>query len=1544
MKDGERMKGSSKEQKIKKWFARRWTANSGVCYPKQDPERGGSHMISTDDLEYPREYRTLGNSARRFSNVGLVHTSEHRHTVSAAQSLEALTNLHKADMERKRDAFMDHLKSKYQQQQQQQQLQHPHHSPHHNPPSPSPSHASMRGTSERSAREQSRSPRHSQSTQSGLADQAAKLSFASAESLETMSEADIPIGFNRMNRFRQSLPLSRSASQNKLRSPDEFSGVLFLQYGDETRRVHITHELSSLDTLHALIVHMFPQKLTAGMLKSPNTAILIKDEARNVFYELEDVRDIQDRSIIKIYRKEPIYASYTGAAHLANGDLRREMVYSSHDSSPTRRLNTLPSSSGSPSRSRLSYSGGRPPSLAGSHPQHEQPRHPHHPSAGHGANVGLTSSPSAILERRDVKPDEEVSAKNKSLLKSEGLYMDPYSLMHEGRLSIASTQSLAAIGDPFGFPASTGLYRRGSVRSLSTYSAAGLQGELDDSLYKPGASLYSDTYSSATLGMGFRMAPSSPQKIPDMQLRERDTYSSSPRASPVRQTFRKDSASSSVFVESPKSRPSSGSDPMCLTGPGEGNRGMSGFGPLSGQDMEASRDHRLERMEAMEKQIASLTGLVQSVLTRAPDSDSTCGLLRLCMMAGCPPDQGTEFSRPLPFSSSEKTETNSDGSATGTGRSKKKAANTPSAPLALMPPPPSNLILVNSVGRLQMKLHLHGLQQNATDLRKQLSQLRKLQLENQDSVRSLLKRTEAELNIRVADAVRKQEDPLQRQRLLVEEERLKYLNEEELIIQQLHDLEKSVEEIQKESSVNHKLVTAQELEEKTALLRKLGETLTELKNQFPGLQSKMRVVLRVEVEAVKFLKEEPHRLDALLKRCKTINDTLTTMRKQVNDGVWKKPDDLSSKHSNDLRKFSDFDIPTSPPLTINDLAGSNSLSNWSPHSSLSRGLSHPSGPQKDNHPPVPHKGKALEELERRSAADKVLSMEVRLAAERDWEEKRASLTQYSAQDINRLLEETQAELMKAIPDLDFAAKQIKPSSNSPSTQTPQTGAATPEHRTSKPQQKLSAKEGGSRRGSDELTVPRYRTEKPSKSPPPPPPRRSFPSSPGITTRSGEPLIPGKSVKKSDSEETETQKPHIKLRRTVSENPRPASTPPTLASRDKEEGEEEKIAAELELFERVPLRLSRPSSLSLCVSAYSRKTAPSSSVDLWPPEALGTTEERQLSPVPHIVLTECLPSSSTNSEDPVRDLANTHEAKNPSPHWKSLQMIQDPNASKRCYGGQTASARQQEQLFLDQDCQQKVALLLTELEIRVLSPQEVQGLRTTGRVLQTLTISPQTKEVSEAQLAERPLLVLFKSEMNVREAYKLLYSLLGLSKPVPKPRIKSSQQPSQQNYLTDALRRGMETGDGMLMVQHTAEIQMQPIASEPCGSSAHSPRGKSRDVRLSTYKRLDSLEETIRELENTLIEISGYPEPNLLYVESTNDRVSSQTPDHPTADTKKPPVPPKPSSIQGGNNATPGKAPHPTATSKLKHLQQNSTDKTKSIKREDFMKTQGQHQQ
>ncbi|KAJ3600441.1 hypothetical protein NHX12_031424 [Muraenolepis orangiensis] len=1244
-------------------------------------------------------------------------------------------------------------------------------------PSYSDSVLSPRGRAAEFSSAQSRSPRHSQSTQSGLADQAAKLSFASAESLETMSEADMPTGFNRMNRFRQSLPLSRSASQSKLRSP----GVLFLQYGDETRRVHITHELSSLDTLHALIVHMFPQKLTAGMLKSPNTAILIKDEARNVFYELEDIRDIQDRSVIKIYRKEPIYAS------------------------------------------------GR----------------------------------CAILERRDVKPDEEASGKSLMLLKSEGLYADPYSLVHEGRLSIASTQSLAAIGDPFGFPVTSGLYRRGSVRSLSTYSAAGLQGDLEDSLYKPGGGggYSSDTYSSATLGMSFRMPPSSPQKIPEMQLRgDRDPYSPS-RASPVRQTFRKDSASSSDSDSN-------------------------------------TRDQRLERMEAMEKQIASLTGLVQSVLTRAPDSDSTCGLLRLCMMAGCPPDQGAEFSRPLPFSSSDKTETNSDGSATGTGRLKQKAG-VPAAPRL-------SETRVSRAGR-------RGLQ-------------------NQDSVKTLLKRTEAELSVRVADALRKQEDPLQRQRLLVEEERLKYLNEEELIIQQLHDMERSVEELQKEASVSHKLAPVPELEEKAALLRRLGETLTDLKtvgwltggesasncaashivafkrcnvNRYhQDITATGLFIIKVYFKAVKFLKEEPHRLDALLKRCKTMTDTLATMRRQASDGVWKKQDDFSgpsAKRSEDFRKgHADFEVP--PPLILSDLSGGlgssmggglgssmggglgssmggglgssmggglgssmggglgssmggglgssmggglgggvNSLANWSLHSSHSHGYGVPAGASHGHahHPPVPHKGRALEELERRTSA--------------------------CAQDINRLLEETQAELMKAIPDLDFAAKQIKPStasssSTSGSTPSPQPASSgTQEHRVSKPQHgKLPGKEPGSRRGSDELT-------------------------------------------KTESEESEGQKPHVKLRRAASESQRPASTPPSLASGDREETEEDKIAAELELFERAPVRLLRPRPLSLSLHPPAGSPPdvppPSSSLNLpWPPGAPDTMGMcPSPAPLPQIVLTECLSaSSSPPPEAPVRDVtgAQEHAGRGGFPGWTGVSGV--PSSSPLRWEPLDPRA-----LEGDGERREDLVLVLSEPEVRVVSPVEAHGLsrsRPDGMQMLVLPPPPHAGRPSGETLRDRPALVLFRVKVTVREAYWLLYSHLAGATP---------GSGSSSCSLPGALRRGMETGDRVLKLQPASGPEKPPRAfahnthpesSSPDGpgGSGKSPRGsKGEDVRHSTFRRLDSLEETIRELENTLLELSGQPpsRPGEPCRESHGGGGGTTTTSPPTG---RPPVPPKPS--------------------------------------------------
>ncbi|XP_056105360.1 SRC kinase signaling inhibitor 1 isoform X1 [Rhinichthys klamathensis goyatoka] len=1124
-------------------------------------------MLRGEDAEYQRRYHTLGSNTRRLSNP----------------DMEAFAKLHKS-------SDMEHQRNKY-----------------------PPQHAATLVNTNCARQQQqphywsfkARTPRGPAGLQQqALGEQAGgRLCYASAESLESMADAELPLGFSRSNILRQSLPLARSPSQAKLRAP----AVLFLQFGDETRRVHITHELTSMETLHALIVHMFPQKLTMGALRSPGTALLIKDEARNIFYELEDPRDIHDRCLIKIYcREAPIRDTHYNTqhaahpvhhTHIANGDLRRELVYTSRESSPTRRLNTLPSSSspsGSPSRSqsRLSYTGGRPSSYAGPHqsPQLHPYQHQHHThQGGHApqqAHPAFCSSPSAILERRDVKPDEEITSSSKSmvLLKNEAIYADPYTLVQDPRLSVASQQALA--------------YRRGSVRSIGGYPAAALQCELEGALYRAGGPIYADPYAT----MGFRtLPPASPQKLSD----GRDPYGSHPgRGSPGRHGFRKDGT---VYIESPKNRP--GGPPLeqiCMLG---GPGGDGGPMPVYGSTLPGNEETR-DRMEAMEKQIASLTGLVQSVLTRGPDSP-------------------------------EKAETASDCSAPETGRFRKKKVSSPSAPLALMPPPPTGVCQPIAMSRSQMQLHLTDLQQHTFELRKQLTQLRQLQLQNQDSVQALLRQTESDLGMCLIEASRTQEDPLQRQRLLVEEERLRYLNEEELIIQQLHDLERSVEEMRMGAGLNHHLVTEQEIEQKSLELRRLGETVTDLKNQFPNLQSKMRVVLRVEVEAVKFLKEEPLRLEALLKRCRNITNTLTLLRRQVSEGVWRTPDDFSSSVSSasdaDFSRSSDLDLLNSPSLNLPDLGctlsgtatltasmgtntsnpgltsassigtsslsnvlgsgvgaslsssgipGSTTLGNWL----AGAGATDPLMPELDGTSTGAIKTSGLEDLPIRRESDKGVSVEVRLAAERDWEEKRASLTQFSAQDINRLLEETQAELMKAIPDLDFAAKQITKPAVPPKPQLsslPAPGSAsstpslTPEHQPIKIPPKPPSKDGIPRRGSGELTVPRYRTDKPSKSPPPPPPRRSFPSGLGLTTNSsGEVITINKSVKKIENREeaevpTQSQTPPVKLRRpSTSDGPRPSSTPPVIAAsgRKEDEDEDEKIMAELEAFQRAPVRL------------------------------------------------------------------------------------------------------------------------------------------------------------------------------------------------------------------------------------------------------------------------------------------------------------------------------------------------------------------------------------
>lgn len=219
--------------------------------------------------------------------------------------------------------------------------------------------------------------------------------------------------------------------------------------------------------------------------------------------------------------------------------------------------------------------------------------------------------------------------------------------------------------------------------------------------------------------------------------------------------------------------------------------------------------------------------------------------------------------------------------------------------------------------------------------------------------------------------------------------------------------------------------------------------------------------------------------------------------------------------------------------------------------------------------------------------------------------------------------------------------------------------------------------------------------------------------------------------------------------------------------------------------------------------------------------------------------------------------------------------------------------------------------MTELEVRVVSLVEAQELsRTTGGAVQTLIITPETKEVSEVQLSDRPVLVFLREGKTVRDAYRQLHSLMESSKPVPKPRLKSSLHSGQRSSLMEALMRGIETGDRVLTLQQNTGIKtiaedrqnsvnttIKPSGSASSVDSLSNGQRKMReDIRCSTYRRLDSLEETIRELENTLIELSGHTTAELLYAETAAKDTPVQVTGSPTTETRKPAVPPKPSSL------------------------------------------------
>ncbi|XP_051538167.1 sickle tail protein homolog isoform X3 [Myxocyprinus asiaticus] len=1157
----------------------------------QKPLKGNLKVTSTEDTEHlSRKQQVSANSPGNRSEPKSSRAGvSRRHTVGGARSSREILAMQPSDMDKKREAFLEHLKQKY-----------PHHA------------SAIMGHQER-LREQNRSSKQSSECSSPVSvDQVEHGSLVSLDALEVMSECDSPVAFTRGSRSRASLPVVRSTNQTKDRS----LGVLYLQYGDDTKQIRMPNEITSADTVRALFVSAFPHQLNMKMLESPSTAIYVKDETRNIYYELNDVRSITDHSCLKVYHKDPAHA-FSHGARPSNGDARvhREMMYAGWDGHPLRQPPMGPP----------------PPHMQGSMSpttQHNMPpspsRIPFGPRSGGGGVGGATMPreraghplptparaaspcPSAILERRDVKPDEDVAAKSMSLpSRVEGHYVDPYMLQHH-----------APPPDTIDHP-----YHRATVRS---YSSPGVPMEPADhhSLFRQKSRKYTD---SQVPMLGSKTPPASPHRMGEMRVM--DIHTGQPqssmtleRSSPVRQSFRKEAPIALDTIVKARGGMGSPATPD-----------FQGHNPL----VPSADPQTRERMKAMEEQIASLTGLVQHALIK---SHSTKG------------SKEHPSEKPIDKSGSPVHSTSS------------KGGSPVLAPKISAAPPERSPAHTPPIGSAPLHVNLQLFRKNVSELRLQLQHMRQLQLQNQECLRAQIKHAEQEINVKLAELLRRQDDPAQKQRTLVEEERHRYLTMQERVLTQLGDLEQYVDTLKTDSSstLSKRAVTLKEVEEGAVSLRKVGENLAGLKGEFPALQSHMRAVLRVEVEAVKFLKEEPHKLDSMLKRVRSLTDTLSKMRRCATDGLLKPSDSVSSSPSTASEKSESaivvesletvsvtsqsstvrLEVITSNPVAIHH-AQTSPVASQQSQQSTAPSPNPPATTQRRESTPSPTKqlkkptasleqtqiqnntsnGVSSNGIHGKGPSPNLFTEEIHAshnktknravsieAAEREWEEKRQNMGHYDGQEFERILQEAEANMLRGIPNLEVPSEPESSSAspsvptasleetvekNEPLTAPTEQNDNLPEPNSEKPtknapekphkplekpvktaferplKSSLSIKSSLERQSkAQEKVVKLQSTEKANKSPPPPPPRRNYPTTTGMTTtRSGEVIYTSRNesvtAQECDDEPTSLVS-HHEPKTPPETKPKPNTPPPISASAiTEEEDEGDKIMAELQ---------------------------------------------------------------------------------------------------------------------------------------------------------------------------------------------------------------------------------------------------------------------------------------------------------------------------------------------------------------------------------------------
>ncbi|KRX51185.1 Coiled-coil domain-containing protein [Trichinella murrelli] len=284
------------------------------------------------------------------------------------------------------------------------------------------------------------------------------------------------------------------------------------------------------------------------------------------------------------------------------------------------------------------------------------------------------------------------------------------------------------------------------------------------------------------------------------------------------------------------------------------------------------------RMFNMEKQLTNLSNLVHSALVGKGVQDAVCkdwDMLRRELVNGGRDDTSDSGSTSrfsdigsdkLCTISHEKDKTLLEGSSSSNNLEKSKAYLTCNG-----------------------KRMLKSAHQNVQKLQREIRELRKMAETNntyaKNLVRDMSERIKKHIQV-FAEEARKQR-AVQQNALLTERN---WADQEERRFQETRkNLEEDIDKLREQVVTGRRKLKMSDVEYFTETLMQIARTAATLKSDFPVLEDRLKWLMSSEMEKVvreeKFLKEEPFRINAALKRCKKLTNTILTMKRlaQVQD-------------------------------------------------------------------------------------------------------------------------------------------------------------------------------------------------------------------------------------------------------------------------------------------------------------------------------------------------------------------------------------------------------------------------------------------------------------------------------------------------------------------------------------------------------------------------------------------------------------------------------------------------------------------------------------